>query len=76
MTCRAITARPFFKALIAKGKNLTNRNEGAERREAPLRTPSLLGAEDVRSITAELNVLLADVFALYIENPFRLAKGY
>jgi starvation-inducible DNA-binding protein len=27
----------------------------------------LLGAEDVRNITAELNVLLADVFALYIK---------
>src|ERR1700739_3079928 len=46
---------------------MTNRNEVAERRQAPLRTPSLLGAEDVRNITGELNVLLADVFALYIK---------
>jgi hypothetical protein len=45
---------------------MTNSNEVGERREAPLRTPSLLGAEDVRNITAELNVLPADVFALYI----------
>jgi len=68
MTCRAITAPGiFFKALIANGKNMTNSNEVGERREAPLRTPSLLGAEDVRNITAELNVLLADVFALYIK---------
>jgi len=61
-------ARQFFKALIAKGKNImTNRKEVAERREAPLRTPSLLGAKDARNITDELNVLLADVFALYIK---------
>jgi hypothetical protein len=53
MTCRAITAPGiFFKALIANGKNMTNSNEVGERREAPLRTPSLLGAEDVRNITA------------------------
>ena len=66
MTCRAITAPGiFFKALIANGKNMTNSNEVGERREAPLRTPSLLGAEDVRNITAELKVLLADDFALY-----------
>jgi len=45
---------------------MTNSNEVGERREAPLRTPSLLGAEDVRNVTAELNVLRADVFALYI----------
>jgi hypothetical protein len=67
MTCRAVTAPGIcFKALITNGKNMTNSNEVGERREAPLRTPSLLGAEDVRNITAELNVLPADVFALYI----------
>jgi hypothetical protein len=67
MTCRAVTAPGIcFKALIANGKNMTNSNEVGERREAPLRTLSLLGAEDVRNITAELNVLPADVFALYI----------
>jgi hypothetical protein len=53
MTCRAFTAPGIcFKALIANGKNMTNSNEVGERREAPLRTPSLLGAEDVRNITA------------------------
>jgi len=46
---------------------MTNRHEVAERREAPPRTPSLLGAEDARNITAELNVLLAEVLALYSE---------
>ena len=46
---------------------MTNKNEGLERREAPLRTPTLLGKENVQNITAELNVLLADVFALYLK---------
>src|SRR3974390_1952815 len=46
---------------------MTNRNEIAKRREAPLRTPTLLGEENVQNITGELNVLLADMFALYIK---------
>jgi len=46
---------------------MLNRNEVAERREAPLRTPTLLSPDRVQNITAELNVLLADVFALYLK---------
>jgi starvation-inducible DNA-binding protein len=46
---------------------MTNRNEIAKRREASLRTSTLLKKEDVQNITAELNVLLADVFALYLK---------
>jgi starvation-inducible DNA-binding protein len=46
---------------------MSNRNEIAERREAPLRTPTLLSPESVQNITAELNVLLADVFGLYVK---------
>ena len=46
---------------------MTNRSEVATLREAPLRTPTLLKKEDVQNITAELNVLLADVFALYLK---------
>jgi len=46
---------------------MSNRNEVAKRREAPLRTPTLLSPESVQNITAELNVLLADVFALYLK---------
>ena len=42
-------------------------NELAERREAPLRTPTLLSPDSVQDITAALNVLLADVFALYLK---------
>src|SRR5262249_12222375 len=48
-------------------RSMTNRREVAQRREARLRTPTLLGAENVQNITAELNVLLADVFALYLK---------
>jgi len=46
---------------------MLNRNEVAERREARLKTPTLLSPDSVQSITAELNVLLADVFALYLK---------
>jgi starvation-inducible DNA-binding protein len=46
---------------------MSNRNEVAERFEAPLRTRTLLSPDSVQNITAELNVLLADVFALYLK---------
>src|SRR5437660_6630318 len=46
---------------------MSNRNEVAKRSEAPLRTPTLLSPDSVQNITAELNVLLADVFALYLK---------
>ena len=46
---------------------MSNRNEVATRREAPLRTPTLLSSDSVQNITAELNVLLSDVFALYLK---------
>jgi starvation-inducible DNA-binding protein len=46
---------------------MSNRNEVAKRREAPLRTPTSLSPESVQNITAEMNVLLADVFALYLK---------
>src|SRR6201997_2963913 len=46
---------------------MSNRNKVATRREAPLRTPTLLSSDSVQNITAELNVLLSDVFALYLK---------
>ncbi|HET9376339.1 MAG TPA: hypothetical protein VFO40_15300, partial [Chthoniobacterales bacterium] len=46
---------------------MSNRNEIESRREAPLRTPTLLSPDKVQNITAELNVLLADVFGLYLK---------
>src|SRR5712692_5608946 len=46
---------------------MTKTNEIAKRREAPMRTPSFLSTANTQNITAELNVLLADVFALYVK---------
>src|SRR5438876_4207148 len=42
-------------------------SKGAERRKAPLATPSDLGSNAVRDVSAALNVLLADTFALYLK---------
>ena len=39
----------------------------AMRREARLKTSTSLGTENVRNITGELNVLLADVFGLFLK---------
>jgi len=41
--------------------------ELTKRRAAPLRTPTGLGAEATRDISAGLNALLADLFALYLK---------
>ncbi len=38
-----------------------------ERRQAALRTTSAFSAQAVRDLTAELNALLADMFALYLK---------
>jgi starvation-inducible DNA-binding protein len=38
-----------------------------ERRAAPIRTPSDLGATATRDVAAALNLILADVYALYIK---------
>jgi len=38
-----------------------------ERRDAPLRTPTDLSADATRDITAAMNGILADVFALYLK---------
>ena len=46
---------------------MSYRNEVAKHREAPRRTPTLLSPDHEQNITAELNVLLADVFALYLK---------
>src|SRR5467141_3882662 len=46
---------------------MTKTNEIAKRLEAPMRTPSFLSTANTQNITAELNVLLADVFALYLK---------
>jgi starvation-inducible DNA-binding protein len=43
------------------------KTEAASRRKAPLATPSDLGADATRDIAAGMNVILADVFALYLK---------
>ena len=50
---------------MVEGDNLAPRDGNAKRQEPPLQTPSYVAAENVRNLTAELNVLLADVFAIY-----------
>jgi starvation-inducible DNA-binding protein len=42
-------------------------SKAAERRKAPLATPTDLKSNAVRDVTAALNVLLADTFALYMK---------
>jgi starvation-inducible DNA-binding protein len=41
--------------------------DAKDRRKAPLQTPTDLGSNASRDITAALNVLLADMFALYMK---------
>ena len=43
------------------------REETKLRRAAPLKTPSDLGAEATKDLSGALNVLLADLFALYLK---------
>lgn len=46
---------------------MTTRNELVERREARINTTSDLEPESVKEITGALNVLLADLFTLYLK---------
>src|SRR6266487_3838067 len=41
--------------------------DAMSRRKAPLRTPTNLSSQAVQDISAALNTLLADVFALYVK---------
>src|SRR6202051_1547248 len=52
--------------LMAK-KNLGNHDDLERRREAPLVTPTDLGARASKDIAAGMNGILADVFALYLK---------
>jgi starvation-inducible DNA-binding protein len=45
----------------------TTQDKLTARRQAAIATPSNLGAEAVKNISASLNALLADVFSLYIK---------
>ncbi len=46
---------------------MTDMKKVAERRKAPLDTPTDLGSNAVRDISGAMNELLADVFALYLK---------
>ncbi len=46
---------------------MTSTQELTKRRTAPLNTPSDIKGEAVRDISAGLNALLADIFALYLK---------
>ena len=51
----------------AKSEAKGDMKKAAERRKAPLATPSALGDNAVRDISGALNALLADTFALYMK---------
>lgn len=53
--------------MASKTDTKPNLKKAAERRKAPLATPSDLGDNAVRDLTGALNELLADVFALYLK---------
>ena len=48
-------------------KTKPDRSELAHRREAPLITPTDLGAAASKNIAGSMNAILADVFALYMK---------
>lgn len=52
---------------MGKSESKSDLKKAAEKRKAPLATPSDLGDNAVRDLTGALNELLADVFALYLK---------
>lgn len=52
---------------MGTAKQSGNLKAAKQRRTAPLQTTTDLGADATRDITAELNALLADTFALYMK---------
>jgi starvation-inducible DNA-binding protein len=63
-------ARPSLPATPlpeTRGTAMAKTDKAKQQRKAPLKTPSSLGENARRDISAELNVLLADVFALYLK---------
>src|SRR5690242_9128720 len=54
-------------SLQARGSPVTTKVRKLEPRTAPLDTPTDLPADGVREISAALNALIADTFALYVK---------
>lgn len=52
---------------MAKKLDTKQTNEAVQRRKRPLATPTDLGSDATRDISAALNQILADVFALYLK---------
>ncbi|HRN89216.1 DNA starvation/stationary phase protection protein [Hyphomicrobium sp.] len=52
---------------MGKSESKSDLKKAAEKRKAPLATPSDLGDNAVRDLTGALNETLADVFALYFK---------
>lgn len=52
---------------MAKTSKADKADKAKQLRKAPLKTPSPLGENARRDISAELNTLLADIFALYVK---------
>src|ERR1700759_5884643 len=50
-----------------KKGSASKKEELIKRRQAPLDTPTDLNASATRDVTASMNVILADVFALYLK---------
>jgi starvation-inducible DNA-binding protein len=67
--CRSANSRKARESLSQREiKELRMKTTGAqERRKAPLATPSNLGSNAIKDISGALNLLLCDVFALYLK---------
>jgi starvation-inducible DNA-binding protein len=61
---QAATSDPYSES---RKEVMNSTQEVIERRQAPLNTPTDIHTESVREISGALNILLADVFALYIK---------
>src|SRR5690348_3023373 len=69
-TTRLSNRRNVFAGGEARSTNKTGSKNTADllrRREAPLATPTDLGASATRDIAGTMNAILADVFALYLK---------
>jgi starvation-inducible DNA-binding protein len=61
---QAATSDPYSES---RKEVMNSTQEIIERRQAPLNTPTDIHTESVREISGALNILLADVFALYVK---------
>jgi starvation-inducible DNA-binding protein len=52
---------------LLEGESKMSLEDARKRREAPLDTPTILGSNAIKDISAALTALLADVFALYVK---------